>query len=352
MNQATSTGSRRRKHWFGVREELSAGRSILLGAMAFILPLLVWCALSYVPWIYHPQVRVTDPGQVDYFAVGMLIDREVFVDENAYLREEGLAEARGVPANPVNFQPPHEVARAFYTAFTTAPLRRGDPWLHESIAHSISIIFYGFILSAILGVPLGILCGTFHFFSRLVEPCVDFIRYMPAPAFGALVVAFVGIADAPKVTIIFIGTFFQMVLVVSNTTRLLEKSLLEAAQTLGADRKRLVTHVIVPGILPNLYRDMRILLGWAWTYLIVAELIGASSGISWFINQQAKYRNYDNVYAAIVMIGIIGLCTDFLLSLFERRLFPWEHRERSQVGAQLAAVWQRFFPSSKADTAP
>ena len=81
-------------------------------------------------------------------------------------------------------------------------------------------------------------------------------------------------------------------------------------------------------ILPKLYRDLRILLGWAWTYLIVAELIGASSGISYFINQQAKYRNYDNVFAAIAMIGIIGLTTDQVLGLIERFLFPWERGSR------------------------
>ena len=221
MEKSSQQPPRRgRKHWLGVRQDLSAGRAMLLGAMAFALPLGLWCILSYVPWIYHPQVRITEPGGVDYFAVGTLVDAEVFADENAFMDQEGLAQARGVPANPVNFQAPHKVASAFYTAFTTPPVRRGDPWLHESIAHSIRIIFYGFFLSALLGVPLGILCGTFHFFSRLIEPFVDFIRYMPAPAFGALVVAFAGIADAPKVTIIFIGTFFQMVLVVANTTRL------------------------------------------------------------------------------------------------------------------------------------
>jgi NitT/TauT family transport system permease protein len=210
-----------------------------------------------------------------------------------------------------------------YTAFTTPPLRRGEPWLHQSLWHSISIIFWGFTASALIGVPVGILCGTFGFFSRLTEPFVDFIRYMPAPAFGALAVAVWGIDDAPKISIIFIGTFFQMVLVVANTTRQIDVSLLEAAQTLGARGKRLVTHVIVPGILPNLYTDLRILLGWAWTYLIVAELIGASSGISYFINQQGKYRHYENVYAGIIIIGLIGLTTDQVLGWIGPRLFPW-----------------------------
>jgi NitT/TauT family transport system permease protein len=86
----------------------------------------------------------------------------------------------------------------------------------------------------------------------------------------------------------------------------------------------LLRRVVIPGILPDLYRDQRILLGWAWTYLIVAELVGASSGITWFITQQARYQHFENVYAAIIMIGIIGLGTDMLLALTGRRLFPWD----------------------------
>jgi NitT/TauT family transport system permease protein len=86
----------------------------------------------------------------------------------------------------------------------------------------------------------------------------------------------------------------------------------------------LLTRVVVPAILPDLYRDQRILLGWAWTYLIVAELIGTTSGITWFITQQARYQHFPNVYAAIAMIGIIGLGTDMLLALLGRRLFPWD----------------------------
>ena len=66
------------------------------------------------------------------------------------------------------------------------------------------------------------------------------------------------------------------------------------------------------------------LLGWAWTYLIVAELIGTTSGITWFITQQARYQHFPNVYAAISMIGILGLGTDMILAVIGRRLFPWD----------------------------
>jgi NitT/TauT family transport system permease protein len=176
----------------------------------------------------------------------------------------------------------------------------------------------------LFGVPLGILSGTYDLVSKLNEPFIEFFRYLPAPAFGALAVAVLGIHDAPKIAIIFIGTFFQQVLVVSNTTRKLDPALLEAALTLGAKNLNLLFKVVVPGVITHLYKDLRILLGWAWTYLIVAELIGTSSGITWFITQQARYKNFDNVFAAIMMIGIIGLSTDMFLAWLGKRIFPWE----------------------------
>ena len=292
--------------------------------MSFVLPVTLWSLVSYVPWLWHPKVEITAPGDVSYFKHGMLLDREVFLKEEAKIAEAGGTLPQGRPANPIYLPAPHQVAQAFYTAFTTEPKRRNEKWLHESLWSSIQVIFWGFLLSSLFGVPLGILAGTYDFFSRLTEPFVEFFRYLPAPAFGALAVAILGIYQAPKIAIIFIGTFFQQVLIIANTTRKLDASLLEAAQTLGAKNLALLFRVVVPGILPDLYKDMRILLGWAWTYLIVAELIGTSSGITWFITQQARYKNFDNVFAAIMMIGIIGLTIDMLLARLGRNLFPWQ----------------------------
>lgn len=310
--------------WLAVRKELPARRALVPLVLGLVLPLAVWSAVSYVPFLWHPYVRVSDPGGSEFLVAGMRLKPAEFAAENAALQAAGEAPASGSPANPIFLPAPHEVARALYTGFTTEPARPGEPWLHQSLGHSIRIICWGFLLAAAIGVPLGLLCGTFALFSRLVEPFTDFIRYMPAPAFGALAVAVLGIADAPKVAIIFIGTYFQMVLVVANTTRQFDPALIEAAQTLGARRSRLLTRVIVPGILPNLYNDLRILLGWAWTYLIVAELIGATSGISYFIQQQGKYRNYDKVFAGIIVIGVVGLVTDQVLAYLGRYLFPWQ----------------------------
>ncbi|NNE37731.1 MAG: ABC transporter permease [Gammaproteobacteria bacterium] len=310
--------------WFTPRVALPQAWGRTLVVFSFLLPLLIWTTVSYVPFVWHPKIMVTNPGDVAYFTESMLVDREQFNIEVENMRGQGLNLPSGERANPIYLPAPHEVATALVTAFTTEPTRSSEKWLHESLWHSITIIFKGFLLSSLFGVPLGILCGTYASISRTFEPFIEFFRYLPAPAFGALAVAILGIYDGPKVSIIFIGTFFQQVLIISNTTRKFDASLLEAALTLGARKLQLLTRVVIPGILPDLYRDQRILLGWAWTYLIVAELIGTSSGITWFITQQARYKNFDNVFAAILIIGVIGLVSDILLARAGKKLFPWD----------------------------
>jgi NitT/TauT family transport system permease protein len=331
-----------------VREPLPKRASLVAGILAFAIPFALWCIVSYVPFVWHPLVLVHDPGDTSvpgtysYLAEGQLVEREVFAARNAELSKAGKKLATGERSNPIYLQSPHAVGRALVTAFTTPPARDGDMWLHQSLLKSCNVIFWGFVWSALLGVPLGILCGTFSLFSRLFEPFVDFIRYMPAPVFGALAVTILGLADEPKIAIIFVGTFFQMVLVVANTTRSVDPALLHAAQTLGTSRSGLVRHVVIPSALPALFRDMRILIGWAWTYLVVAELIGEKSGISAFIYQEQRYRHFDNVYAAIAVIGLVGLGIDQLLALLGRYLFPWESGNTGLV--RFARLARRLIP--------
>jgi NitT/TauT family transport system permease protein len=331
-----------------VRRDPPARFRWLLWVLAFTLPLAVWSAISYVPWLWHPQVVVTSPGSVSWMQPGLRVERADFASEVATAKSAGLLPPTGLPANPLYLPAPHEVARALHGAFTTAPRLKGDKWLHESIVVSIKTIFYGFILSSIFAIPLGIACGSFPALSRMTEPFVDFVRYMPAPAFGALMVAIFGIHLEPKVAIVFLGTFFTQVLVTAGTVRRVDAALIEAAQTLGAKRSLLVRRVILPASLPEIYNDTRILIGCAWTYLVVAEVVGVSSGITFFINQQAKYRNFDNVYAAILIIGFIGLVTDQFLSFIGARLFGWKLTRRSRTRAFLGWIFsprhQLYFP--------
>jgi NitT/TauT family transport system permease protein len=317
-----------RSSWSRPLAGLSPRARAGLWAASFLVPVLLWGVVSYVPFIWHPMVRITTSGDVAWMTPGLLVERAAFASENAEAVARGARAAAGEPANPVFLPAPHAVMRALVTGFTTPPARPDEPWLHQSLWHSIQVIFWGFFFSSIIGVPLGILCGALPALGRLTEPFIEFFRYLPAPAFGALAVAVLGIEDAPKVAIIFVGTFFQQVLVIANTTRRIDPALLEAAETLGASRRALITRVVVPGVITEIYTDMRVLLGWAWTYLIVAELIGVSSGITYFINQQGKYRNYERVFASIILIGLIGLVTDVVLVSLGRQLFPWSRGAR------------------------
>lgn len=332
--------------WFRPLAALSPGRSRRLWALSFVLPMLAWSVVSYVPFIWHPMMRVADAGELSWVTPGELAPRADVERENVAVRARGGRPATGTPANPPFLPAPHEVARALVTGFTTPPFRADEPWLHQSLWHSIQIIFWGFLLSSIVGVPLGIMCGALPSFARLTEPFIEFFRYLPAPAFGALAVAVLGIEDAPKVAIIFIGTFFQQVLVISNTTKRIDPALLEAAQTLGASPRHLLLRVVVPGVVADIYTDMRVLLGWAWTYLIVAELIGVSSGITFFINQQAKYRAYDRVFASIIVIGLVGLGTDLVLASLGRQIFPWLKTSRRGWFSRSVAFARRGRPVS------
>lgn len=307
-----------------VAKELSQRNKLLLGLSSFLIPILIWCAVSYLPFIWHPQVQITNSGSVTYLQVDSRVDKNTFYSEAQNAVNAGLAPPQGKLVNPIYLPAPHEVAKALVTAFVTAPVQPDAPWFHQSLWHSIKIVFTAFFIASLVGIPLGILCGFSASISQLTEPFVEFFRYLPAPAFGALAVAILGINDAPKIAIIVIGTLFQQILIIANTTRMVDRGLIEAGYTLGTNKLKSLFHVVIPAAMPDIYRDLRVLLGWAWTYLIVSELIGTTSGITWFITQQARYQNFDNVYAAILIIGVIGLLCDVILMKLGQRMFKWK----------------------------
>ena len=307
-----------------VVRELSPQSKILLGFGSFLIPILIWCAVSYLPFIWHPQVQITNSGSISFLQVGSRVDKSVFYAEAQNAINTGTEPPQGNLVNPIYLPAPHQVATALVTAFTTPPAQADAPWFHQSLWHSIKIVFSAFFIASLVGIPLGILCGFSNKISQLTEPFVEFFRYLPAPAFGALAVAILGINDAPKIAIIVIGTLFQQILIISNTTRMVDRGLIEAGYTLGTNKAKSLFHVIIPAALPDIYRDLRVLLGWTWTYLIVSELIGTTTGITWFITQQARYQNFDNVYAAILIIGVIGLVCDVILMKLGQHLFKWK----------------------------
>lgn len=199
----------------------------------------------------------------------------------------------------------------------------GDDNLAGDIGISVMRVVVGWALSALIAMPLGLLIGTWRSVQALLEPLTDFIRYMPAVAFIPLVMLWVGIDEGAKVAIIFIGTFFQMVLMVAEDVRRVPMAQIEAAQTMGATRREIVEKVIVPSAKPALLDTLRVTMGWAWTYLVVAELVAANSGLGFAILKAQRFLQTDKIFAGILLIGLIGLAIDQLFRFAHRRAFPW-----------------------------
>ena len=184
-------------------------------------------------------------------------------------------------------------------------------------------VFGGFLLAAVFAVPLGIAMGTWKTVEAFFEPFVSFCRYLPASAFIPLLILWAGLGELQKLLVIFIGSVFQIILMVAVTVGNARKDLVEAAYTLGASSSGIVRRVLIPGAAPDIAETLRLVLGWAWTYVIVAELIGSASGIGHMITDSQALLNTGQIIFGIIVIGLIGLVSDFAFKTVNRRLFAW-----------------------------
>jgi NitT/TauT family transport system permease protein len=184
----------------------------------------------------------------------------------------------------------------------------------------------GFVLAAIIAIPIGIAMGTYKWVEAFFEPFVSFARYLPASAFIPLLILWAGIGETQKLLVIFIGAVFQLILMVAVSVGNTRRDLVEAAYTLGAKDWGIVARVLIPSSAPEIAEILRLVLGWAWTYVIVAELIGSSSGIGHMITDSQALLATGQIIFGIIVIGLIGLVSDFLFKAANRWLFPWSLR--------------------------
>ena len=202
-----------------------------------------------------------------------------------------------------------------------------DLLLHQGFLFDIGMTVWrvlgGFVIAAVLAIPLGVLMGAYKPIEAFFEPFVSFARYLPASAFIPLLILWAGIGESQKLAVIFIGSFFQQVLMIAVSVGNTRRDLVEAAYTLGAKDRGVVTRVLLPSAAPEVAETLRMVLGWAWTYVIVAELIGASSGIGHMITDSQALMATDQIIFGIIVIGAIGLVTDYAFKSFNRWLFPW-----------------------------
>ena len=193
----------------------------------------------------------------------------------------------------------------------------------KDIGFTIWRVLGGFILAALIAVPLGVLMGAYKGIEAFFEPFVSFARYLPASAFIPLLILWAGIGEAQKLWLIFIGSFFQLVLMIAMQVGGTRRDLVEAAYTLGASDFGIVKRVLIPAAAPQIAETLRLVLGWAWTYVIVAELIGASEGIGHMITDSQALLATDQIIFGIITIGVIGLVSDVAFKRANRAMFRW-----------------------------
>lgn len=221
--------------------------------------------------------------------------------------------------NPMFLPAPHSIIISGWNM-----LMSGELLIHTWA--SLTTIVIGFVLAALLAVPLGILMGSFKLVEAFVEPVGNFMRYLPVSAMIPLLILWLGIGRIEKVAVIFLGTFFQLIFLISDVSANIRKEMLESAYTLGARKRDVVWRVLIPAAMPGIFDNLRMTLGWAWTYLIVAELVSAKAGLGYMIMQSMRGLDTEAIFVGLVVIGILGLITDQSFKIMTRVLLPWSEK--------------------------
>jgi NitT/TauT family transport system permease protein len=267
--QASGAPERRRPPLMRPLTPVAPGTRVLLGIAFFVLFVAVWSAATFSGWV-----------------------------------------------NPLFLADPLKMLRSGWTLLT-------EMGFAYDIGMTVWRVLGGFAIAAALAVPLGVMMGAYKPIEAFFEPFVSFARYLPASAFIPLLILWAGIGEAQKLAVIFIGAFFSLVLMISVTVGNTRRDLVEAAYTLGVSDRGLIRRVLIPGAAPEIAEQLRMVLGWAWTYVIVAELIGASSGIGHMITDSQALLATDQIIFGIIVIGVIGLVSDLGFKWANRAAFPW-----------------------------
>ena len=213
---------------------------------------------------------------------------------------------------------PDEVWTAFVAVVVDGSLLK-----HTRV--SLTEIYVGFFLSSIIAVPLGIFMGGFRIVAAAIEPIVNFMRYLPVTALMPLLILWIGIGIEEKIAVIFLGTFFQQIVLCADVSGQVSEDLYNVSYTLGANRRQVITRVMLPATLPGVMDTLRVTMGWAWTFLVVAELVAASSGLGYMILQAMRGLHPATIFVGIFTIGFLGLMTDLAFKCAKRVLMPWTH---------------------------
>lgn len=260
--------------FWSIRQEFPHWLSLTIIAVSLAIPLIAWAVISYAGWV------------------------------------------------PPMFLPtPTAVLSAGYTLFT-------EESLIVDILVSSGRVAGGFLLAAVIGVPMGWAMGTFYSMDSLFAPIVGTVRYMPVMAFVPLIVIWVGLGEPSKVLIIFLGVVLYNAMMVADAVKFIPNELINVAYTLGANRWEVLSRVILPATFPSVLDTLRVNISGGWNYLVISELVAAQSGLGFKIVQAQRFLQTEKVLFCIAVIGLIGLAIDYFLKWISMALTPWADQTR------------------------
>jgi len=203
-----------------------------------------------------------------------------------------------------------------------------DGTLWDDAKASIVRIVVGFAVATAMAVPLGVLMGSFGAGDAAFTPAIEFLRYIPPAAIVPLAILWVGFDETYKYFVIWFGTFFFETLLIMDVVRRVQMELVDIGRTLGHSELAIVRRIVLPAAAPGIWDAARAMLGWAWSWLILAELVGAAEGFGYRIARARQFFQSDTIFGYLLVLGLIGLTIDQVLRFTGRRLFRWAEERR------------------------
>lgn len=196
-------------------------------------------------------------------------------------------------------------------------------WLRDASSSGMRV-FAGYSLAVVSAVTIGIIIGWSRFAEKLLEPTIQMLRPIPPVAWIPLAIIWFGIANRPAIFLVFLASFFPILVNTIHGVRTIDKNLVRAGGMMGATQWHLLRFVILPAALPSIFSGMRIGVGSAWMLTVTAEMIAVQSGLGYVLWDSYYFLRYDLVIASMVSIGVLGFLTDLMLKKIIAAVLPWQ----------------------------
>src|SRR6202000_2108464 len=190
-------------------------------------------------------------------------------------------------------------------------------------------VFAGFVLAGLVAVPLGVVMAVWWPAKAVMDPFVSLLRPLPSITWIPLTILWLGIGEAQKVAIVFMGSWIYILIYTYESTRPGDPLLLRAARNLGASDFAVMREVILPGALPGIIAGLKVTLAISWSCVLTAEMIAAQNGLGALIWQAKDWGNLPLVLVGMLCISLTVLVADWVMRLIERALLPWERNRAS-----------------------